>query len=431
MYKTIFSTIILLCLISCTGPHPLTQEDYDESIRKNLPFEVDSFYRLYNGYYAFDTKHEKHIPPQYILKGDGAFHLTTEYMISKLDLQSADEIWRDITVLPKDGRIICTDRIIKNGKYCGYVYVMQNDASPFGNYHWDVTLPSNMQFASRILDTFLDNTRDMLNEKTDTISAPASNNDYWKLIFICDTISNTNIIERILDKAFATPRYILPTHLTSFADKMEYSGNYSAAHRFMMHRISMEPDYYEDNCNFSKEIADTFAQRRNQYNYDLDLKRELEDILERDQHHRTKWLLACQERPQDNAKIERLAEMALFTDSINLVRIKEILNTHGYPEKKQVGELASIAAFLVIQHANLEEQISMLPAIKSATAMDIIPKSFLAMLLDRIELREGRPQKYGTQTDSSGNVTNLLDPTRVNEWRQEVGLPPITEQQSH
>ena len=37
-----------------------------------------------------------------------------------------------------------------------------------------------------------------------------------------------------------------------------------------------------------------------------------------------------------------------------------------------------------------------------------------------IDIREGRPQKYGTQFNCP-----LLDSLRVNEWRKEVGLPPI------
>ena len=42
----------------------------------------------------------------------------------------------------------------------------------------------------------------------------------------------------------------------------------------------------------------------------------------------------------------------------------------------------------------------------------------------RIDIREGRPQKYGTQSGPDG-LCPLLDASRVNEWRKEVGLPPI------
>ena len=45
---------------------------------------------------------------------------------------------------------------------------------------------------------------------------------------------------------------------------------------------------------------------------------------------------------------------------------------------------------------------------------------YLAATKDRSDIREGRPQKYGTQFNCL-----LLDSLRVNEWRQEVGLPPM------
>jgi hypothetical protein len=45
---------------------------------------------------------------------------------------------------------------------------------------------------------------------------------------------------------------------------------------------------------------------------------------------------------------------------------------------------------------------------------------YLAATKDRSDIREGRPQKYGTQFNCP-----LLDSLRVNEWRQEVGLPPM------
>ena len=50
----------------------------------------------------------------------------------------------------------------------------------------------------------------------------------------------------------------------------------------------------------------------------------------------------------------------------------------------------------------------------------------IAALKDRIDVREGRPQKYGTQMGPDGKLCPLLDASRVNEWRQEVGMPPIT-----
>ena len=54
-----------------------------------------------------------------------------------------------------------------------------------------------------------------------------------------------------------------------------------------------------------------------------------------------------------------------------------------------------------------------------------LPLAMIATLKDRIDVHEGRPQKYGTQWDMDGKLCPLQDASRVNEWRQEVGLTPV------
>lgn len=60
-----------------------------------------------------------------------------------------------------------------------------------------------------------------------------------------------------------------------------------------------------------------------------------------------------------------------------------------------------------------------------------IAKSQLALMDDRIAMFEGRPQKYGTQIVENAEgkrvVYNLLDPSQVDKWRQEMDLNPLNE----
>ena len=104
---------------------------------------------------------------------------------------------------------------------------------------------------------------------------------------------------------------------------------------------------------------------------------------------------------------------------------RNILQRHGFPRREQVGDFANQTVWLVFQHADLEYQKRFLPQMESAVARGDIAPLFLAALRDRIDVREGRPQKYGTQMDSNGQLAPLLDASRLNDWRQEVGLPPI------
>lgn len=65
-----------------------------------------------------------------------------------------------------------------------------------------------------------------------------------------------------------------------------------------------------------------------------------------------------------------------------------------------------------------------LPQLSAAARNGDLPPAMIAALKDRIDVREGRPQKYGTQIGPDG-LCPLLDASRVNEWRKEVGLPPM------
>jgi hypothetical protein len=55
--------------------------------------------------------------------------------------------------------------------------------------------------------------------------------------------------------------------------------------------------------------------------------------------------------------------------------------------------------------------------------------SSLALLIDRVNLREGKEQIYGSQIyrneDGSFYVKDLQEPESVNQRRKEVGLGPI------
>lgn len=65
------------------------------------------------------------------------------------------------------------------------------------------------------------------------------------------------------------------------------------------------------------------------------------------------------------------------------------------------------------------------------TSVQLI-KNSLALLIDRIEIREGRKQRYGSQIGTNPNnktlyVLPLIDPDNVDKRRAEVGLGPISE----
>lgn len=149
---------------------------------------------------------------------------------------------------------------------------------------------------------------------------------------------------------------------------------------------------------------------------------QIEWIFERDQYDRMLWNLTTNRHPEQTRCNDMLRARTWDTDSTNLVMVNEILSEGGFPRKSQVGEFALLAVWLVFQHNPLEQQKDFLPQLEEAVRNgDIAP---MYMLKDRINVREGRPQKYGIQSGPDG-LCPLQDASRVNEWRKEVGLPQI------
>lgn len=188
----------------------------------------------------------------------------------------------------------------------------------------------------------------------------------------------------------------------------------------------MENDYYENSSMCSdSQLKETFELRQKALNYDLPLKEKLEWIFERDQYYRMLWSQTTNMHPEQTGRNDMLAARVWDTDSTNLVMVDEVLTENGFPRKSQVGEFAVLATWLVFQHSDLEHQKLFLPLLEEAARNGDIAPAYVAVLKDRIDIREGRPQKYGSQRDADGKLCPLLDASRVNEWRQEVGLPRI------
>ncbi|MBP6391892.1 MAG: hypothetical protein KA352_13460 [Flavobacteriales bacterium] len=120
----------------------------------------------------------------------------------------------------------------------------------------------------------------------------------------------------------------------------------------------------------------------------------------------------------------------IFQDSLNTLRVRAILDSAGWLGPEEVGASASSALFLVIQHADLATQETYLPEARLAVEEGKLAASSLALLEDRIEMRNGRPQIYGSQVRMANGKSTLWairDEETVNERRASVGLGPLEE----
>ncbi|QIP14998.1 hypothetical protein G8759_21405 [Spirosoma aureum] len=111
----------------------------------------------------------------------------------------------------------------------------------------------------------------------------------------------------------------------------------------------------------------------------------------------------------------------------NVARLREIIGLIGWPTRSKVGEEASEAAWLIVQHA-IGEALFMKSGYQlMLDVSDDINPQHLAYLYDRICFFTGKPQRYGTQYDK-GKLYPVEDKVAVNRLRAEINLPVIPEQ---
>lgn len=119
-------------------------------------------------------------------------------------------------------------------------------------------------------------------------------------------------------------------------------------------------------------------------------------------------------------------------DQENTEFMKQTIEKHGWPGKSLVGEEAAAAAWLLVQHADHdpEFQAKSLDLVKEAFKKGDVTGQQVAYLTDRVLLKQGKKQVYGTQFVGNGpdaKPAPIEDEANVDARRKEVGLPPLEE----
>ena len=117
---------------------------------------------------------------------------------------------------------------------------------------------------------------------------------------------------------------------------------------------------------------------------------------------------------------------------INEQKIREMLDTDGWPDIELIGEAGNRTICNVIQHADNEVRIQYLPMMKKAVKDGNLNPQLLVRAEDRIATERGDLQIYGGQMKyypetKSFNVWPVYDPVNIDKRRAEIGLGPIAE----
>ena len=179
---------------------------------------------------------------------------------------------------------------------------------------------------------------------------------------------------------------------------------------------------------FGELVTATTRKHRIEANFDKPLRRRLQMIMKTDQEVRIAFLAAHNRQPHDSiAEAEALHEMQRV-DKINQEQICKILDSKGLVGRDKVGDAVG-TFWAVIQHSDVNTQKKYLPLFHEAAQKGDISKEGVAMMEDRINMFEGKPQRYGSQIeeDERGNprLYQLLDESKVDEWRSEMGMEPL------
>lgn len=118
-------------------------------------------------------------------------------------------------------------------------------------------------------------------------------------------------------------------------------------------------------------------------------------------------------------------------DARNLARMRAIVHRYGWPDLALVGIDGTEAAFLLLQHCPYDFQKMLLPRIRKASLSGKLSGQDYALLLDRVLMREGKPQIYGTQVANWNNKEpvfyTIKDAVHVDQRRAKLMLPPISD----
>ena len=158
----------------------------------------------------------------------------------------------------------------------------------------------------------------------------------------------------------------------------------------------------------------------------------LDSVYKEDQSYRHQIDEIEEKYGRDSEEMKAHWKLINEKDSINLIKIEKILDERGWLGANIIGEQGNSTLFLVIQHSGIETQLKYLPMMREAVKEGNARGRSLALLEDRVALRQGERQIYGSQIGRDQKteeyfVAPLIDPENVDKRRAEVGLGTLAE----
>lgn len=164
----------------------------------------------------------------------------------------------------------------------------------------------------------------------------------------------------------------------------------------------------------------------------LQLVHLLDTIYQTDQGLRYRITKTEDKYGDTSAQMQQLWNDMAMADSLNYLRVSQLLDTHGWLGADSIGHDGNTVLFLVIQHSDLTAQLKYLPLMREAVQLHHADPRSLALLEDRVAMRQGKKQIYGSQIIRDPNSGKFYlypveKPEELDERRKKAGMQTIGE----
>ena len=143
--------------------------------------------------------------------------------------------------------------------------------------------------------------------------------------------------------------------------------------------------------------------------------------------------MAAKDQAMRKHAINNSADWDPAIDKANTAELKKIIAQFGWPDTCLVGKRGATAAWLIVQHADLDPvfQRRCLGLLQLAAKHNRASVELIAYLTDRVLLNEGKKQLYGTQFRRLKNGRMIPRPIKDRQAlaarRRAMGLQPFAD----
>lgn len=150
------------------------------------------------------------------------------------------------------------------------------------------------------------------------------------------------------------------------------------------------------------------------------------DSVYRDHHsYRLSEVRIKNEYGADSKEMKEIRKTIIQKDSVNLAIVTSVIEKYGWLGKNVIGFIGNYTLALIIEHADKNTQEKYIPIIREAFKNKNVEAYDLALLEDKISLRQGKQQLYGSVIVNLKNknyVAPIEDVGNLDKRRTELGL---------